>query len=343
VACGRGVGSPNDGTGTTDNALTAIGGTQATGLWAVGWRQSPAGFKPLVLRYDTTRPSPSWVSVSGAGGVPSPGTVETVLTGVDVRTASDVWAVGYYDNGSVKRPLALHWNGSNWCNSPVPGAGLLRDVRAVTSGNVWTAGTYYNAGEHRTKTLVVHFDGTTWATVKSADAASGNDELIGLATGKAGSMITVVGRRGSSQLIEQANSPAGPVSLPSQTAASAPPAPAAPGAGPTPPPAAQTPAPISPVSVTVTDKAAAAGLPASRICPGVRPPPISKQTAGRICSSPSISIQPTCGSTVTTAPLPRATRAISRVSTGTTAWPLISTRMAGKICFAASELIAAPL
>ena len=32
------VASPNDGTATTDNSLTAIAGTQATGLWAVGWR-----------------------------------------------------------------------------------------------------------------------------------------------------------------------------------------------------------------------------------------------------------------------------------------------------------------
>ena len=30
------VASPNDGTGTTDNSLTAVSGTQATGLWAVG-------------------------------------------------------------------------------------------------------------------------------------------------------------------------------------------------------------------------------------------------------------------------------------------------------------------
>src|SRR5262249_9489032 len=62
------VASPNDGTSATDNSLIAIGGTQATGLCAVGWRESPSGLQPLVLRYDTTRPSPAWVSVSGAGG-----------------------------------------------------------------------------------------------------------------------------------------------------------------------------------------------------------------------------------------------------------------------------------
>ena len=62
--------SPNDGDQQTDNTLTAVSGTQATGLWAVGYRMSPTGLQPLVLRYDTTKPSPTWVSVSGAGGVP---------------------------------------------------------------------------------------------------------------------------------------------------------------------------------------------------------------------------------------------------------------------------------
>ena len=55
--------SPNVG-GSTDNSLMAVSGTQATGLWAVGYWLSPTGLQPLVLRYDTTKPSPSWVSVS---------------------------------------------------------------------------------------------------------------------------------------------------------------------------------------------------------------------------------------------------------------------------------------
>jgi hypothetical protein len=253
------VASPNDGTSATDNSLTAVSGTQATGLWAVGWQESPAGLKPLVLRYDTTRPSPTWVSVSGAGGVPSQGKVETVLTGVDVRTASDVWAVGYSDNGSTKQPLALHWNGSTWSNSPIPGAGLLRKVRAVGAGNVWAAGTYYKASTQRYQTLVVHFDGTAWRTVVSADAPA-RDEIIGLAADPAKSMITMVGRQGPDPLIEQASCPTGPVSLPTRTAAPVPPVPAAPGIGPAPSPPPGTPPPTAPIPVTITDQAAAAGI-----------------------------------------------------------------------------------
>jgi hypothetical protein len=255
-----GVASPNDGTSTTDNSLTAVSGTQATGLWAVGWRESASGLKPLVLRYDTTRPSPKWVSVSGAGGVPSPGKVETVLTGVDVRTASDVWAVGYYDNGSTKQPLALHWNGSTWSNSAIPGAGLLRKVAAIGSANVWAAGAYYNAGAKRYETLVLHFNGTAWKTVVSADSPTASDEILGLATDPAGSAITLVGREGPNPIIEQANCSTGPLSLATRASAPVPPVPSAPGVGPAPNPPPKTPPPTAPIPVTITDKAAAAGI-----------------------------------------------------------------------------------
>jgi hypothetical protein len=255
------VASPNDGgAAATDNSLMAVGGTQATGFWAVGYQLSPSGLEPLVLRYDTTRPSPSWVSVTGAGGVPSPGQVDTVLTGVDVRTASDVWAVGYYNDGSVDRPLALHWNGSNWSNSPIPGAGLLREVTAVGPGNVWAAGTYYNASLQGYQTLVTHFDGTAWTTVVSADSARTDDEIIGLATDPAGSMITAVGRQGRNPLIEQASCSTGPVSLPTRAAAPVLPVPAPPGTGPPPNPPPKTPPPTAPIPVTITDRATAAGI-----------------------------------------------------------------------------------
>ena len=254
------VTTPNDGTATTDNSLTAIAGTQATGLWAVGWRESPTGLQPLVLRYDTTQPSAAWVSVSDAGGVPAPGMIDTVLTGVDVQSASDVWAVGYYFDGSVNRPLALHWDGSTWSNSPVPGAGMLRKVREVAPGNVWAAGTYYNASAQTYQTLVEHFDGTAWTPEVSANGPTGDDEIIGLAADPAGSAITLVGRQGSKPVIEQASCPSGPVSLATGTPAPVPSVPAVPGTGPAPNPPPNTPPPTTPIPVTITDQAQAAGI-----------------------------------------------------------------------------------
>ncbi len=254
------VASPNDGTATTDNALTAVAGTQATGLWAVGWRESPSGLQPLILRYDTTQPSPTWVSVTGAGGVPAHGTIDTVLTGVDVLSASDVWAVGYYFDGSVNQPLALHWDGSTWSDSPVPGAGLLRKVRALAPDNVWAAGTVYNGSLQVYQSLVEHFDGTAWTPVVSANAPAADTEIIGLATDPGGSSMTLVGRQGSKAIVEQASCPSGPLSLPAGTPAPVPSVPDIPGVGPAPDPPPNTPPATTPIPVTITDQAPAAGI-----------------------------------------------------------------------------------
>jgi hypothetical protein len=254
------VASPNEGTATTDNSLTAIAGTQDTGLWAVGWRESPSGLQPLILRYDTTQPSPIWVSVTGAGGVPAPGTIDTVLTGVDVLSADDVWAVGYIFDGSVNQLLALHWDGSTWSNSPIPGAGLLRKVRALAPGNVWAAGTVYNGSLQEYQSLVEHFDGTAWTPVVSANAPAADTEVIGLATDPAGSSMTLVGRQGSKAVVEQASCPSGPLSLPAGTPAPVTPVPDIPGVGPAPNPPPNTPPATTPTPVTITDQAPAAGI-----------------------------------------------------------------------------------
>ena len=169
--------------GSGDNSLVAVAGTAASGLWAVGCWLGPAGLRPLVLRYDTAKPSPSWVL---AGGVPAPGQVDAVLTGVDARAGGDVWAVGYGTDGGADRPLALHWDGRGWASSAVPGAGPLRQVKAVGAGDVWAAGACYSASLQAYRTLVVHFDGTAWATVVSAGSHAASGEVIGLAASPAG-------------------------------------------------------------------------------------------------------------------------------------------------------------
>jgi len=254
------VASPNDGTATTDNSLTGIAGTQDTGLWAVGWRESPSGLLPVILSYDTTQPSPAWVSVTGAGGVSPPGAIDTVLTGVDVLSADDVWAVGYYFDGSVNQPLALHWDGSTWSNSPIPGAGMLRKVRALAPDNVWAAGTVYNGDTQVYQSLVEHFDGTSWAPVLSANAPAADTEIIGLATDPAGSSMTLVGRQGSKAIVEQASCPSGPLSLQSVAPATVPPVGGIPAVGPGPNPPPNTPPAAPPTPVTITDQASAAGI-----------------------------------------------------------------------------------
>ena len=118
----------------------AIAGTGR--LWAVGWRQSPSGLQPLILRYDTTQPSPTWVSVSWRGNMPAPGTIDTVLTGVDVLSASDVWPwVTTLTAAST----------SHWRCTGMAAPGATRRCRDAAQGQGARAlGTFYNANVRAT-------------------------------------------------------------------------------------------------------------------------------------------------------------------------------------------------
>ena len=63
--------------------------------------------------------NPDWVAVSS----PNPGTGLNVLNGVAAVSASDVWAVGYYQSSSLYQTVALHWVGSAWNVVPSPNVG----------------------------------------------------------------------------------------------------------------------------------------------------------------------------------------------------------------------------
>src|SRR5262249_41909155 len=138
------------------------------------------------------------------------------------------------------------------------GAGLLREGKAIGASNVGAAGAYNSRGLQTYRTLVVHFNGTKWATVVSADSHAASDEVIGLAANPNGSALTLVGRAGPNGLIEQASCPSGPVSLSTRAPAPLPPLPPAPGRGQRPP--QPTPPAQTPIPVTITDQAAAAGI-----------------------------------------------------------------------------------
>ena len=88
----------------------------------------------------------AWSVVSS----PNAGTSHNYLNGVAAVSANDVWAVGYYVNGSnVDQTLVEHWNGSAWSVVSSPNAGTgdndLYGVAAVSATDVWAVG-YYNNG-----------------------------------------------------------------------------------------------------------------------------------------------------------------------------------------------------
>ena len=157
-------------------------------MWAVGYYYNGGIYQTLVEHWNGT----SWSVVSS----PNPGTDDNYLSGVAAVSANDVWAVGYYDNGSgASQTLVEHWNGTAWSVVPSPNAGTsynyLNGVAAVSASDVWAVG-YYGIGGSTNQTLVEHWDGTAWSVVSSPNV--GTNQLPQWSSGGIGQRC--VGRGG---------------------------------------------------------------------------------------------------------------------------------------------------
>jgi hypothetical protein len=126
--------------------------------------------------------------------VPNPDVQFSYLQGVDARTSSDAWAVGYVQPVGVGPfvPIALHWNGAAWATTTVPQQGkgtLLWGVSASRADDVWAVGEFFRPGYHGgSQATALHWDGTAWTptTVPNAgilytvaNVAPGNAWAVG--------------------------------------------------------------------------------------------------------------------------------------------------------------------
>jgi hypothetical protein len=94
--------SPNPGGATQNNDLSSVAVTSATDAWAVGDYDSGTGTRTLALHWDGS----AWTQVTtpNLGG----SSIDDSFTAVGATSASDVWAVGHYYNGSVDQTMAIH-------------------------------------------------------------------------------------------------------------------------------------------------------------------------------------------------------------------------------------------
>jgi hypothetical protein len=105
---------------------------------------------------------------------PSPSDQGNYLTATTSLSADDVWAVGaWYRPIATPGTLTEHWNGSSWTVVPSPngtqGYNELYGVDGVASNDVWAVG-YHNIAEWGSeKTMTLHWDGSAWTIVPSAD------------------------------------------------------------------------------------------------------------------------------------------------------------------------------
>src|SRR5438552_3709101 len=97
------------------------------------------------------------------------------LYSVAAIAEADVWAVGSHYDGVDDRPLAEHFDGIQWVivNAPTPGSrgAYLRGVGGASGTDVWAAG-YWITTSGTNKTLIEHYDGTSWTIVASPNPPS---------------------------------------------------------------------------------------------------------------------------------------------------------------------------
>jgi hypothetical protein len=165
-----------------DLGLVSVSAVSADDVWAVGGYDpvgSPDGTGAiLLLHWDGT----SWTQKLTRSPDDSSG-----LDSVSATSATDAWAVGTDARGSA--PLIEHWNGTNWMPQmtgvPVPPAGRslqLTSVSARSANDVWAVGDSQSNNSIDESTVILHWDGSTWAQVLSPSpgADSGIDDLTGV-------------------------------------------------------------------------------------------------------------------------------------------------------------------
>src|SRR5262249_23413114 len=159
------------------NSFYGTAAITATDVWTVGSHYDGVDDRPLTERFDGDQ----WVTVP----VPAPRTGTAYLRGVAGSSGTDVWAVGYQITRSgANKTLIERYDGTSWTIVPSPNpassASYLSAVAAMAMTDVWTVGHYLdNSGLYRT--LVEHWDGTSWMIVSSPNAGNGDNALNGIA------------------------------------------------------------------------------------------------------------------------------------------------------------------
>src|SRR5713226_5287649 len=121
------------------------------------------------------------------------------LRAVATVSSGDIWAVGSTYSNQILSPsstLTDHWNGTRWSIVPSPNvrsaSNFLSAVAAVSSSDVWAVGSYYIDDRGSVgKTLIEHWNGTSWRVVASPSPRASNNELDQVTVASANDIWTV--------------------------------------------------------------------------------------------------------------------------------------------------------
>lgn len=160
------VSSPN--AGTDANFLYAVSCTSASNCWAVGTNSDYT----LTLKWDGN----SWTIFNA----PNTGALQDVTC----TSPSECWAVGN-TSGGPPHTLITRWNGTSWnlvtSPNPTPNFAYFYGVTCTSSSNCWAVGEYLDTGPPgKDKTLIAHWDGTSWTLTNSPNPAPSSGFLYGV-------------------------------------------------------------------------------------------------------------------------------------------------------------------
>jgi hypothetical protein len=176
------VPSPNPASGIAgdEDALTAVGGSSAVDLWAVGSETDQATHTIFLLfeHWDGT----AWSAVPS----PTPLMSAQFASSDSAVSSKDVWVVGDDETGQ-RRTLAAHWNGRAWSIVPTPDVGqgtvqnLLTGVSTDPNGDVWASGFAFNV-DHRNFRVpfVLRWNGESWLMTKLPNPGSEGSQPNGI-------------------------------------------------------------------------------------------------------------------------------------------------------------------
>jgi hypothetical protein len=151
--------------------LAGVTALSPSSAWAVGSHcTSGCGTgseidRTLILRWNGA----AWAQVAS----PNPGGRFRFLSAVSALSPSSAWAVGQYSTISGgNRTLVLRWNGASWARvaSPSPevvDGSFLFGVAAVSPSDAWAAGWSYGLGGENSNTLILRWNGASWAVAHS--------------------------------------------------------------------------------------------------------------------------------------------------------------------------------
>lgn len=194
--------SPNTGA-TENNWLYGITCTSASDCWAVGYSYAAkigSTYQTLIERWDGT----SWSIVSSPNSTPGE---NSYLLSVSCTSASDCWAVGYYQGPSAQSTLIERWNGTSWAIVTSPNTSPTQDnvlagVTCVSASDCWAVGYYYSGSAFQT--LLERWNGSSWSIVTSPNTSPLQANFLLKTTCTSSSDCWAVGYTGAYQtLIER--------------------------------------------------------------------------------------------------------------------------------------------